>query len=241
MNNVKDKSPTKLHPLAKDISGQRFGRLVVVGFAEHVTKKRNLHWRAVCDCGSSRIVNGASLRAGITKSCGCIQREKARAAGDRTRTHGLSGTSIYSIWDSMIQRCENPNRKDFKTYGLRGITVCERWHTFENFLSDMGARPYGLTLDRKDGSLGYSPENCRWATTKEQARNRPDNRILTLNGESLCLQDWAELLGINKITLQARVSRGWNDVRALTTPVEMRYSHAKNVGRTKQGEPNAVL
>ena len=151
----------------KDMTGLKFYRLLVVS---HAGKKnatsRSHYWNVVCDCGNSLTVNGSNLRSGDTKSCGCLQREIARAAGDRTRTHSMSKTSIYSIWDSMIQRCHNQNRKDFPHYGGRGIEVCARWReSFDDFLSDMGHRPEGMSIDRIDWDKGYEPSNCRWASS----------------------------------------------------------------------------
>lgn len=165
-----------------------------------------------------------------------------QAAGDRTRTHGMSKTPIYAIWDSMIQRCYNPNRRDFKSYGAKGVTVCDRWRLdFVAFFHDMGHRPSGMSLDRIDTAKGYSPENCRWATTKQQARNRTVSRMLTHNGKTMCLQDWAELVGINKITLQARLSKGWPVERALTQPVALIYSHQKNRKRSSEQDHEIML
>ena len=163
----------------------------------------------------------------LTKKVQLYQGRKS--AGDRTRTHGMSKSAIYSIWDSMIQRCYNPKRRDFKSYGAKGITVCDRWRSnFVAFFNDMGHRPFGMSLDRIDPVKGYSPENCRWATTKQQARNRTVNRMLTHDGKTMCLQDWAEEIGINKVTLQSRLAKNWTVERALTQPVAFIYSHQKN-------------
>lgn len=215
-----------LHQFKIDMTGQRFGRLVVTSCAGR-QHNRKYKWNAVCDCGALVCTDGGDLRSGVTKSCGCLQREKARKAGDRTRTHGMANTSIYSIWDSMHQRCNNVNRKDYVRYGGKGVTVCERWNSFDNFLADMGTRPEGCSLDRINNDLGYSPENCRWATIKQQNRNQSTNRIIVWDGESKCLAEWAEHLNINKNTLYARLTKyQWPVEKAFTAPVMTEYSHA---------------
>ncbi len=124
----------------------------------------------------------------------------------------------YKSWLGMWERCENPNSPRFKDYGGRGITVCDRWEDFICFLEDMGERPRGMTIDRKDNNDGYMPDNCRWATPKEQCRNRKNNRILEHDGQQHCLSRWAEIVGIEKHTIRERLKRGWSVARALTQP-----------------------
>jgi hypothetical protein len=136
--------------------------------------------------------------------------------------HGHSkgaGSPTYQTWRNMRSRCENPNVPAYKNYGGRGITVCERWKTFENFLADMGERPEGMTIERIDNDRGYEPGNCRWATYNEQARNMRSNQRITLNGETKCLTEWAEQYGIKMPTLWARLRMGWSVEEALTKPV----------------------
>lgn len=217
---------TSLHWRVKNLVGQRFERLTVISHAGQRSVSRNHFWNCVCACGATVTVDGAHLRSGATKSCGCYARNVARAAGDRTRTHGMARSSTYNIWRSMLARCENPSRKDYPRYGGRGITVCKRWHKFESFLADMGERPAGLSLDRRNNDRGYTRANCHWATGTEQARNSHANRILEWNCVRQTVAAWAEDLGIAYNTLTARLRRGWDVRRSLCTPVDKRFSHA---------------
>lgn len=135
------------------------------------------------------------------------------------RTHGMSEGRYYHNWWNMHSRCYRRSNKDYKHYGGRGITVCKRWHSFENFYSDMGPKPEGRSLDRIDNSKGYSKKNCRWSTQKEQCRNRRSNVFLKFNGKRLCLEDWGIETGIYWKTIHARINAlGWTIKSALTTP-----------------------
>lgn len=138
----------------------------------------------------------------------------------RAPVHGGFGTVEYATWDRIIQRCENPVYHGYKNYGARGITICTEWRaSFLAFLGDMGPRPSNQhSIDRIDNDRGYEPENCRWATHKEQQRNRGNNRRLTHNGETLCLSEWAERLGVNIDVIQQRLLRGWSIEKTVTTP-----------------------
>ncbi len=142
-------------------------------------------------------------------------------ASGRRILHGKWLTPEFKIWGSMLERCQNPNHQAWARYGGRGITVCAHWrHSFQAFLDDMGERPSQRhTLDRKDNDGPYSPGNCRWATLIEQHRNRSDNHRLTFRGETLCLTEWAQRIGIKKTTLLERIRRGWSIEDALTRPV----------------------
>lgn len=137
--------------------------------------------------------------------------------GNPKHGHGAKGreSPTYQSWLGMVQRCTNPNSGKWARYGGRGITVCERWLTFANFLADMGERPNGLFIERKNNDGNYEPGNCRWATRVEQARNTRLNHMLTHNGETLCLAGWAERAGIKQNTLKMRIRRGWSVARAL--------------------------
>jgi hypothetical protein len=198
-----------------DIAGQRFGRLVVQEFAGRI--KNTSMWFCKCDCGNTKRVNGHSLKIGVTRSCGCLMKEA------RIR-HNQSRTPLYAIWLCIKQRCYNPNNPEYKNYGGRGIKMCDRWwYLFQNFYEDMGDRPKGRTLDRKDNDGDYCKENCRWGTQEEQNRNRRDNAWYKFEGETKILAQWARDLGIKPKTLWARLNKyGWSEERAFTTLVEIK-------------------
>lgn len=149
-----------------------------------------------------------------------------RKHGNTTHGHVSGGkhSPTYTAWRNMLDRCRNPNREDYSRYGARGISVCLDWDYFQNFLEDMGECPEGLTLDRIDSAGDYCPDNCRWATMKEQQRNRRNNRLLTHNGQTRCLSEWSEIFQLRPGTLLKRLALGWPTEKALTYPV--RGQHA---------------
>ena len=200
---------------AENLVGQRFGRWTVIGFA-HKDKHRNTYWLCRCECGKEKIVNGGNLKRDTTKSCGCLNIEKT---SERFTTHGHCGSKTYQSWQHMIKRCANPNDISYHNYGGRGIKVCNRWLKFENFLEDMGEVPEGYQIDRINNSGNYCKSNCRWATPKENSRNTRINRLITFDGKTQCLVEWAEESGINPSTFRDRIWRGWSIERALTEPV----------------------
>ena len=152
-----------------DITGQRFGKLVAIR-PVGVNKSRSIAWESKCDCGNTVKVDGSKLRFGHTKSCGCVAKEKAALMNF---IHGKSRTPEHGVWAGMWQRCTNPKHKSYEGYGARGITVCDRWKSFENFYADMGERPSkNLSIERRDNDKGYEPGNCYWATWKEQNLNK---------------------------------------------------------------------
>jgi len=195
-----------------NIVGLKFGRLKVVRF---VRKDKIAAWECLCDCGQTKIVRGSDLRREFIQSCGCLHREKTAAINF---THGKSGTRSYFEWQQMLRRCSYKNHPRYSDYGGRGIKVCSRWKSFENFLYDMGEKPRGLSLDRKNNDGDYSPKNCRWATKKEQARNSRANRMVTIAGVTRCFVEWCEHYGINYGIAHSRVLIGWPDKLALVTP-----------------------
>lgn len=161
----------KAHNAAR-LEGQRFGRLAVVRRHERNSLSGKAQWRCLCTCGGVAIATTGDLRSGATVSCGCFRKEQV---GLSVHGHGRRGkhrSPTYHSWADMVKRCTNPRNWAWKYYGERGITVCERWMTFENFLADMGDRPEGLTLDRINNDGNYEPGNCRWATRKQQSENR---------------------------------------------------------------------
>lgn len=164
------KLPTS--PRFANITGNRYGRWLVIGFS-HITDTKRTLWLCQCDCGTKRIVEGENLKNGNTKSCGCSR--------ELRKTYGMEKTAEYQAWKGLKKRCKNPTAKGYKNYGGRGITVCERWiNSFESFFEDMGLKPSPeLSIDRTNNELGYFKENCRWATAKEQANNRRNNIIQT--------------------------------------------------------------
>lgn len=206
-----------------DLTGQRFGRLVVEGFA-HTDKYKRAMWNCKCDCGKRITTLGVSLRRGETKSCGCLHREMAaKSIKEQSITHGKSYTRLYSIWHGMISRIENENQMYFKNYGGRGIQICDEWREdFQKFYDWAVRHGYEehLTIDRIDVNGDYCPENCRWATVKEQARNRRNNKTLTYHGETMPLAAWSERTGIKFSVLWDRLYNFyWSVEEALETPV----------------------
>lgn len=199
-----------------DLTEQRFGRLVVIKWVKK-DKWRQSYWLCQCDCGKEKIVCGNDMKRGKTKSCGCLNIEKII---ERFTTHGRRYDKIYQIWSTMIQRCTNPNHIQWEDYGGRGITVCQRWMEFENFLEDMGECSNGHSIDRIDNDGNYEKSNCRWATGSQQCRNKRNNHLVTHNGYTKCITQWAEELGINIKTLAFRLnSDNWSTEDALTIPV----------------------
>lgn len=203
-----------------DLTGRRFGRLLVLGEGESVRDSEGslrLRWQCRCDCGNTVSANGKLLVNGHTQSCGCLFAE-LRSQGNTT--HGMAGTPTYRTWQHMIERCTDPKDRGFANYGGRGITVCDRWlESFENFLADMGEKPPGLSIERSKNDEGYEPGNCKWATAAEQSRNKRTNRPLTFAGRTQLLTDWANEVRLPVPTLHWRIERGWTIEAALTTPV----------------------
>lgn len=155
-------------------------------------------WLVRCSCGTERAVIANDLRTGKSKSCGeCVRTNLIQAAKAANTKHGMDGTSEYRLWTDMRRRCYQPHRLDYKNYGARGIYVCEEWrNSFEAFYRDMGLRPPGRVLDRRNNDGPYSPENCHWVTRKQQERNKRSNRLVTINDETLTVAEAVEKFGI---------------------------------------------
>ena len=189
----------------RDLTGQRFNKLVV---EKYNRKTRTCHmWDCLCDCGKRKTIAHSSLIYGKTLSCGCVL---SAVLEKRNTRHGLSGTHEYGIWKGIKTRCRNTHTKAFKDYGGRGITMCDEWsNSFDAFIESVGRCPDGfVSIDRIDNNRGYEPGNCRWSTPKEQCRNTRRNVILTVNGESKCIAEWAEITGLPYSRIYARYVRG---------------------------------
>ena len=197
-------------PVLNDITGQKFGKWTVLSFAGSVKMpcgRPATKWRCQCDCGTIKDVFSSGLPSGKSTSCGCSK-------------HGMRHTTEYRCWAGMKTRTTNPHEANWGNYGGRGIKMCDRWlNSFEAFYADMGPCPSpNHSVERKNNSLDYSPDNCEWGTRKEQARNRRSNHNITVNGVTLCLSAWAEKLGLCPSSLHGRIRRGWPEHLAVTLP-----------------------
>lgn len=211
-----------------DLTGQTFGRLTALRRVPPPPNvkfgNRNAYWECRCECGSVKVIAARVIKSGHTASCGCFHSERsAETARELFSVHGYSRPGNvapeYSVWRSMIARCENENDRGYANYGGRGIKVCKRWRTsFTAFKQDMGKRPKGMSIDRIDNDGNYEPDNCRWASKTAQARNRRDRAPVEFNGRSMFLVDWAKETGIKLATLHDRIYKhGWTIEKALTT------------------------
>ena len=201
---------------AKDITGQTFNRLTAISPIGR-TAHGSIKWLCICKCGTYHTVRLGGLTSGMTQSCGCRKREGAAARmTTMLTTHGMTHSLENGIWRSMRKRCKNKNDDYYHLYGGRGITVCKRWDKFENFYADMGKRPTNNhSIDRIDNNGNYTPENCRWVTMKQQCRNKRNNRLISFNGETRCVAEWAEIVGIHKSSLLARLNKGLSTEQVL--------------------------
>lgn len=190
--------------LVKDMRGHVFGRLTVLERAGS-GPQRNALWHCVCSCGSQTVVSGIRLRNGHTTSCGCAQRDSVRS---RNYIHGKTSTPTYAAWEAMNRRCHNKSHPAWHRYGGRGINICSRRKSFSNFLSDMGEKPAGLTLERLDRNGNYEPSNCVWASQLVQSNNTSRNVYITYEDTTRSLADWARYLGLNYKCLYRRYKLG---------------------------------
>lgn len=171
-------------------------------------------WLCACECGVERVVRAGSLQRGRSTSCGCT-RDVAKWATHHGHQRGGKQSPTYTTWRAMLRRCSDPGHPSYKDYGGRGIGVCDAWRSFEAFLSDMGERPEGKYLDRIDCDGDYSAGNCRWTTNRENNNNRRNNRRLELDGRTLTVSQWGDVLGLKVGTIHARLSRGATTEQAL--------------------------
>ncbi len=215
------------NPRFINLTGKPFHRWTV---AEYAGSNGKHHiWKCDCVCGSRGTIPSTNLTRGLSKSCGCHNSEVTAARNRSNTAHGHSGngtsgtfaTVEYNTWLAMTKRCGNTKNRAYHNYGGRGIRVCKRWRKFENFLADMGPRPSpDHSIDRYPNNDGnYEPSNCRWATKTQQDRNRRTNRLLTHDGLTLCVTEWAERIGVNKHTLYSRLRKGLPTAQVLSRKV----------------------
>lgn len=208
----------------KDIAGKEYGRLVVESFAGTDDRGR-ASWFVRCKCGRTKVSKAADLIRGAVRSCGCLGDEQRRAAGEKSRSQlsKSSNPTEYNAWEGMIRRCYKPGHPSYERYGGRGITVCDEWRAgFPHFLRDMGKCPPGHTVERDDNSGNYTPDNCRWASKKEQANNRRSNVLITHDGKTMNIGQWAEFRGWAYSTIANRLANGWSPEKAVSVQPKKR-------------------
>ncbi len=201
-----------------DLLGQTFGRLCVVSEYGR-NRNRNVLWECRCSCGNKTYVTTHDLNCGHTRSCGCLKTEETikrnTREGQAKRSNDLY---LYKVWAAMKQRCLNPNNKRYHDYGGRGITISESWMEYDEFYAWAIEHGYkrGLDIDRIDNNKGYSPDNCRFVTRKQNCRNKRDNRFITLMGQTRVLQEWCDIFGLDSKVVSHRISRGTSHEEAIT-------------------------
>lgn len=203
-----------------------FGRLSVVSKSE---KPR--YWNCLCECGKTPCVRGDHLRGGKIMSCGCMSSETTALRNIANAKHRLCHTGTYKSWQSMRTRCLNPNSDQYPDYGARGITICDRWDSFEAFFEDMGERPSGTTIDRIENDKGYEKSNCQWATMRTQENNKRNNVFVDFNGKTMTIAEWSRATGIGYQTITKRLDAGWPVGRALTETARKKSSKMPECSR----------
>lgn len=199
----------------ENLIGRKFSRLMVLSRAPN-NRRGNTRWNCRCDCGVETTVIGSALRGNWIGSCGCASVDTRTVHGHGRRDNR---SSEYNIWRGMVARCRNPKYKKYRYWGGRGISVCDRWLSFENFYADMGPRPSPEhSIDREDNDGNYEPSNCRWATRAEQARNTSKNRLFEYDGRRISMAEAAEMAGLSYQLLRGRLDNGWSLQRAMSTP-----------------------
>jgi hypothetical protein len=204
--------------------GARVGSWTLIEYFKSVNGRRG-RFLCRCDCGTEKTVDKLALSWGLSQSCGC---QKPRLISERICGHGHTTerrrSRTHRAWSGMKNRCYNANDRTFTRYGARGVSVCQEWReSFEAFLRDMGEHPgKGYSLDRIDSAGHYTPDNCRWATAREQCNNRRVTRFLTYKGETMPLADWARRLGCDHRTLHKRIDHGWSVDDVIGRPIRRR-------------------
>lgn len=220
----------------QDITGERFHRWIVLSYAGTVSNgDRQTHaWNCICDCGSAAVVRGKNLKNGISKSCGCYNKEQtSKASTTHGHSKGYSRTPEYATWVRMIERCYSEGSSGYHKYGAKGISVCDQWKSdFPTFLADMGQKPSSKhSIDRIDNSKGYEPDNCRWATASEQAYNRTTAHFVVINGVKMHLKEATKLSPVGESAILRRLQKGWSDEEAVFTPPQ---PGSKAITKSKQ-------
>lgn len=210
-----------------NLIGQRFGSWTIIAAYPRQHRQRR-RWLCRCDCGTERAVERTNLQAGKTKSCGCS-----------TRTMGGKwGTPEYRTWRNMLMRCYNQFHNRYHRYGGRGVWVCKRWReSLDAFVSDMGPRPSGYSLERIDNNGNYEPRNCKWATAKEQARNKTSNTAIRYQGRVYTRAELAETFGVDYYLIRDRMKRGWTLKDAIETPRLRKVWNSSKSPKAKSGRP----
>jgi hypothetical protein len=216
--------------MIKNLLGKRFGRLIPVKYINN-DKHGKARWLCLCDCGKQTIVSSNHLVSGRTKSCGCLNIEKIIQRNKLLKFKhghcvGNKESKIHHTWRSIRDRCNNPNTRNYKDYGGRGIKVCKRWNDkkdgFRNFLEDVKTIPKGKEIDRINNNKGYNPKNFRIVTSKENCRNKRNNHLIPFNNRNLTMVEWSEITGISREVIGWRLKNGWSVKKALLTPVRKR-------------------
>lgn len=227
--------PTNCGCSRKNISfhiGDKYGQLTIIERAENDNRNQT---RVVCkcDCGKVVTVRIIHLKSGMTKSCGCYLRERVKQSSTK---HGQSNSRLYSVWNGMKDRCYNINNRQYKNYGGRGIKICEEWQDFEPFYKwaiSYGYNPEAVkgkcTIDRINNDGNYEPSNCRWVGMDIQQKNkRPTSKgMFEMDGVVKSLKDWCKLYGTSPSVVYGRTQRGWDKVKAITTPIAERYRRTR--------------
>lgn len=214
-----------------DLTGQRFGRLVVLG--KNGKQKDKTYWDCICDCGKITKVETSKLKSGHTKSCGCYMRERAKEANIK---HGMFGTKLYNTYCRMKQRCYDKNYPKYKNYGFRGIGICEQWLgkdgfiNFYNWAMDNGFNE-NLSIERIDVNGNYEPDNCKWITMAEQAKNKTTTIKVKYKNNFLTLIELCEKLNLNYKTIWSRIHNGWDIDKAITQPIRQARVCEKSLWR----------